>query len=103
MNRSEIKRLYDKAWRTWGEKAQLGMLMEECAELIQAVNKYMRFPNKMSTCGRSLAEEIADVEIMIDQVKTHVRCLTDFDKYVETIKQDKLKRLNKVLEKTNDE
>ncbi|TDO77698.1 hypothetical protein DFR79_13230 [Halanaerobium saccharolyticum] len=59
------KQIYIKAIDKWGFKSQSIMLMEECAELIQAVSKLHRTgnPNKMY-------EEIADVEIMIEQIKT---------------------------------
>ena len=58
------KEIYKKAIKKWGLTSQTTMLMEECAELIQAVSKLHRYgnPNKMY-------EEIADVEIMIEQIK----------------------------------
>ena len=58
------KIIYQKALLKWGFKNQSIMLMEECSELIQAVSKLHRYgnPNKMY-------EEIADVEIMIEQIK----------------------------------
>lgn len=41
---------------------------EECAELIQAINKCLRYPNK-EECKNNLIEEICDVEIMLFQLK----------------------------------
>lgn len=38
--------------------------MEECAELIRAISKMQRKPNR-----NNLVEEIADVTIMIEQLK----------------------------------
>ena len=51
----------------YGYKSQSKMLIEECAELIQAISKY----NRETTEKRmeNLVEEIADVEMMIDQIK----------------------------------
>lgn len=62
----------------YGFGAQSNQLIEECAELIQAVNKYKRGITK---CGQpldecnpydllvNLIEEIADVEVMLEQIK----------------------------------
>ena len=51
------------ALRLWGQDAQLDMMIEECAEFIQAVQHYKR--------GRvgadAVASEIADVRLMMDQ------------------------------------
>ena len=73
----------------YGRKPQLEMLQEECAELIQAVSKYNR--------GKSfdnIAEEIADVEIMIEQIKYLFLCGNE----VEQIKVEKIARQIKRIE-----
>lgn len=49
----------------YGITAQLGILQEECAELIQAISKHLRGEPK-----DNMLEEIADVEIMIDQIRS---------------------------------
>ena len=57
-------KIYERAVKRWGIKSQLGMLQEECAELIAAVNKYWR--------GKSIdlvIDELVDVEIMIEQMR----------------------------------
>ena len=49
----------------YGESAQLSILQEECAELIQAVSKIRRcVPNAYD----NYIDEIADVSIMIEQM-----------------------------------
>lgn len=56
----------------YGYKAQSNMLMEECAELIQAVNKHKRAlasGEGIDEALDKLTEEIADVELMIEQIK----------------------------------
>lgn len=62
----------------YGYEAQSLQLIEECAELIQAVNKYRRAvarlrepvaEDKKAVALDNLVEEIADVEIMLEQVK----------------------------------
>lgn len=87
MTESIYKRAVDK----FGRDAQLGVLQEECAELIQAVSKLKREPSPESLSN--LAEEIADVEIMIEQVKAAI--IPDWQ--IEAFKKDKLKRLEKLL------
>ena len=69
--------------RRFGEIAQEKMAIEECSELIQAICHKHR--------GRehNIAEEIADVEIMLEQLKIINGC----HKEVEIIHQNKLRRL----------
>lgn len=50
-----------------GAKAQSVCLMEECAELTQAVSKHLRSGD--DTARDHLLEEMADVEMMIEQVR----------------------------------
>lgn len=61
----------------YGLDGQLGILQEECAELIQAVSKYKRCRTVASedACKPIIAEEMADVYIMIEQI----RYLLDID------------------------
>lgn len=50
----------------YGLDSQLSILQEECAELIQAVSKFRRvYDGSLSL----LMEEMADVEIMLEQIK----------------------------------
>lgn len=60
--------LYKKALKKWGQEAQLQMIQEECAELIQAVSKILRKGDQPHLI-MNLAEELADVEIMIEQAE----------------------------------
>ena len=50
----------------YGYNEQSRLAMEECAELIQAINKVLR--NKEDSINH-LVEEISDVLIMIEQLK----------------------------------
>ena len=63
--------IYKDALDKWGRVAQICMVMEECAELIQACNKFLRVKTSAEDdrAKRQLADEIADVEIMIEQLK----------------------------------
>lgn len=79
----DYKKLKKKIAKHYGSQ-QLDILQEECAELIQAVSKYKRYGNV-----ENLKEEIADVQIMIDQA----RIIIDFE-IADFLKAqgDKLKR-----------
>jgi hypothetical protein len=66
------KELYEQALMLWGEKLQVGMAIEECSELIVELSKYLRFG--LSSAHYGVIEEIADVEIMIEQLKHIFDC-----------------------------
>lgn len=60
----------------YGIESQKLILMEECAELIQAVSKLTRAENNGKPFEKiqaavDMVEEIADVQIMIEQVLKH--------------------------------
>lgn len=61
----------DSPYRTivnhYGIDNQLDILVEECGELIQAVSKYKRSKGAEAELEH-LAEEMADVEIMLEQI-----------------------------------
>lgn len=65
MRNSLNKKTLEKIIETWGRSAQFNMLMEECAELVMTTNQYLRGRKSKE----SVAEEIADVELMIEQIK----------------------------------
>lgn len=79
----------------FGWESQRAMLFEEMAELQEAVCKEAR--------GRDtrehLAEEVADVEIMLEQVKLHF----DVEGLVKKTRGEKVKRLRGRVEKYGDE
>ena len=58
--------IYDKAIEHYGREKQCMMTAEECAELIQALSKALRYDGESFI--RQVAEEVADVEIMLEQV-----------------------------------
>lgn len=75
MNLSEENKRIGKYY---GYEAQSNQLVEECAELIQAINKYRRASTslgipvaeeKKAIAFDNLKEEICDVEIMLEQIK----------------------------------
>lgn len=102
----EKEELYNEAWRFWGGDMQIDILIEEMAELIQAIMKARR---RSVTWSHEVLEEIADVTICLEQVNTRLKALpTDIDRktnrptgylidIVEEIKTYKLDRLEKRL------
>lgn len=81
----------------YGLDSQLNILQEELSELIQAVSKYRRGDPS------HILEEIADVEIMLDQVKYLLgnpeipRVVVE--KFIKIIREDKIERqLNRINE-----
>ena len=64
--------IYRKAIETYGVDNQLFQLCEEMAELMKAVNKWRRnkhLAEKYPAYIEDVTEEIADVEIMLDQLQ----------------------------------
>ena len=94
--------LYNELWRLWGGNMQLDILIEEMAELIQAIIKSRRHN---TTWSYAVLEEIADVTICLEQIDTILKALpTDIDRVtnqptgylidiVEEIKACKIARL----------
>ena len=71
----------------YGEKAQMIIAMEEMAELTKELSKFLRGAHNED----DIAEEIADVRIMLDQMEI----LFDCRKQVELMESEKLERLLK--------
>lgn len=82
----------------YGYEAQSRQLIEEMAELTQAINKLWRNADedtkKRNELWINIAEELADTEIMLQQVKTLLDCVF----IVTLIKNDKLDRQMKRIE-----
>lgn len=81
------EKLYKIAIETYGNEAQVNQGIEEMAELIQAVNKFRRKPVIENL--ENIAEEIVDVEIMLEQYKIIFGATLP----VNRIKSNKLQRL----------
>ncbi len=89
METTKRKELYKQAWQKFGASCQCVVAMEECSELIKELSKAIR--GKAN--GVHMAEEIADVEIMLEQIKLYF----SIGALVEGIKEEKLARLEKRL------
>lgn len=84
---SELLALYDECMTFWGLERQLRMTQEECGELIIAVSHFIR---GRESGLEDLIEELADVQLMINQIIRHVG--EDKVKAVIDIKSDYVKR-----------
>ena len=80
--------IYKQAVEKWGDKSQIGMTIEECAELIVELRHVCR---GRSSIG-AVCSEIADVEIMCSQMRVIFGTDT-----TDKIKIKKLKRLQKLI------
>ena len=93
MLRCEEKIICHRAIETFGKSSQMVVAIEECSELQKELTKTLRGkPNLFN-----LSEEIADVEIMIEQLKI---IFNNADE-VESIKETKFQRLNRTIKKVN--
>lgn len=100
MNNNNIKAIAD----TYGYDAQSRQLIEECAELIQAVNKVWRIQQingrtvsqdiDLSFAKEHLVEELADVSIMIEQIVYLLKCEDDFN-------SEKMRKIKRQLARIN--
>lgn len=93
--RDKIKHIAEER----GYEEQSRQLMEECAELIQAVNKYwraVRYGSVMDVAKarENMSEEIADVLNMTDQIM-YLTCCQD---EVEQVLDQKVDRTLKEIE-----
>jgi len=79
-----------KVINKFGKEAQCRQVMEECAELIQAVNKNLR----SAGAKENLIEEMADVGIMLDQL----RIMFDIkDTEINKIRLEKMKQIKRMV------
>jgi len=86
MNETELMK---QAIHKWGRESQLDMVVEECAELIKAIQKYRR-----NNETNPIVEESVDVELMLEQLKI----IFPEPELRANIRTEKLARLQKHLE-----
>lgn len=92
MTNNERSILLD-ALRIYGTQSQITMVFEEMAELQKELCKFLRGSVDGESLAR-IAEEIADVEIMLDQMKLEFRCADA----VRSAREAKIERLKGRLE-----
>jgi len=91
----------------YGFRSRVGQTMEEAAELIQALNKYVRAlgegqPEALSVqaAEEHIIEEIADVQVCISQV---LYLLSVPEEKVSRMREEKLKRTINIINKLEKE
>ena len=91
MNEIEYKQMLQDAITKWGMPTQRLIWIEECAEFIQRLAKVDRYIN--SSFRDQVAEELADVDICLDQAKEQ------YPEYKEH-KKRKIARLKRLVYQT---
>lgn len=87
INETEVLR---RALYTYGSFLQIAVMMEEMSELQKELCKYLRGKYSLA----NIAEEIADVEIMLEQMKMLFCCEDD----VRDVRRRKVERLKERLD-----
>ena len=90
---SDESKVLQRALDTYGSLPQIVMVFEEMSELQKELCKYLR--GKYSPAN--IAEEIADVEIMLEQMKMLFCCADD----VRSVRRCKVERLKERLDNGN--
>lgn len=85
-----LTKICNNAVEQWGHIPQLMKTIEELSELIKAICKADNLDD--------IAEETADVEIMIEQLKIMFKCRDEVNLW----RNRKLERLNKRIKETKD-
>ena len=92
MYRGDIRRIVEH----FGEEPQIRQAMEECAELIVALNKYLRYkdePRKCLNSKKNVIEEMADVYVMLRQLE-YILCENG---EIENLSEFKIDRTLKII------
>lgn len=92
----EKQEVYEYAINHWGEELQIGMLTEEIGELFQALNRFRR---GRITDKEQIAQEIADVNIMLEQLAFMFKI---DNKSIESWKMAKLEKLESMIRNKSD-
>lgn len=94
MTEEEKNKILVQAIATYGEESQINMAIEEMAELTKALCKLKRAeaPCEKDAAIGNVIEEMADVEITLEQLKI----IVNHD--IEPMKRFKLQRLNQRIE-----
>jgi DNA polymerase III delta prime subunit len=102
MDEEEIDK---KAIETWGKKLQVIVTVEELSELSKELMKYLRkselgkIDNRiLEACNSRILEEMADVEIMLNQLKMIFNNKERFESY----KKLKLEKVENWLSKSKE-
>lgn len=93
--------MLEEAILIYGPEAQVDKAIEEMSELIKALLK-LRYAEKdyaVDICTEAVAEEMADVEIMLEQL----RIIFKNQHKIDVWRRDKISRLERRLENIQEE
>lgn len=93
MQKSKEIAIYQKIIKKFGKEAQMIVAIEECSELQKAITKLLRGYDYIT----ALSEEIADVEIMIEQLKIMFKNKKQVDEFIKF----RLQRMEQLLRSWN--
>ncbi len=105
-----MNEILENAVEKYGDD-QLVVAMEELAELIQALSKVYRYKDgvydskEIYAIFKNAAEEIADVEIMLEQLKIYFennQTLFYFNDTVGLFKEQKIERLREIMRREDE-
>lgn len=85
-----INPILKRALDTWGEQAQMLMVVEEMSELTKEILKNI---NRKKDNIAQIIEETADVEIMLEQLKANYQ----IEEKVSAYKAEKIKQIEQRL------
>ena len=109
MNATELTKVQRIA-DTYGYEAQREMLVEECSELIQAVQKLKRADNsgdaeKVDKATSAYLEEMADVSIMLEQMRYMLtpRLKQELDSYITKKLDRQIERIDQAKEQEKEQ
>lgn len=90
INIGDNESIYKEAIEHYGIDAQVGMLSEECGELLSSINKFKR-----GRCnGDDVLTELADVSIMCEQLSL---VYSNYDNFLE----EKKRKINRLKDRLN--
>lgn len=89
--------ILDKVYKIYGEEYQNNIAVEELSELTKAITKINRAKYKgtfNSSHLEELADEVADVSIILDELKSNYRI-------AELIKERRKQKITRLVDRTN--
>ena len=90
MTPEQEKQVFNRTVAFFGDESQKIMAIEEMSELIKELTKELRQRGDI----KHIAEEIADVEIMLSQLKI----IYDVHERVASMREYKLNRISKIMD-----
>lgn len=84
--------IYERAMKQWGERSQVTAAIEELCEAASALTRHL---NRKTTTPYDVATELADAEIMLEQMRLY------FPESL--IEAEKRRKISRLAERLNDD